>query len=188
MSSSSSIIWLSLHHHLTWCHRRPITSSWNLSTNVSWSSSTFCALPGYRSSSWWERPSLPSMISVIIDHSTTFPPTQTCSCFVLYLEFLATQHCSSLPWILPPFMSRMSWEFHHLLGNSWYSDASHNHHSSLGPRVEWTLLWEFNISSNLATSELVDNNSNVVCWLLNFHSDVGRATQPIFRVPLSTNI
>ena len=77
--------------HLTWCHRRSITSSWNLSTNVSWSSSTLWALPGYQWNSWWERPSLPSMISIIIDHSTTFPPTQTCSCFVLYLEFLAIQ-------------------------------------------------------------------------------------------------
>ena len=26
---------------LAWCHRRSVTSSWNLSTNVSWSSSTF---------------------------------------------------------------------------------------------------------------------------------------------------
>ena len=90
--------------------------------------------------------------------------------------------------VLPSFMSRMSWEFHHLLRNSWYSDASHHHSSPLGPRVEWTLLWEFNISSNLVTSELMDNNSNVVCRLLNFHSDVVRATQPIFRVHLSTNV
>ena len=44
---------------LTWCHRRSITSSWNLSTNVSWSSSTFWALPGYQSNLWWEIPSLP---------------------------------------------------------------------------------------------------------------------------------
>ena len=34
----------------------------------------------------------PSMIRVIINHFTAFPPTQTCSCFVLYLEFLAIQH------------------------------------------------------------------------------------------------
>ena len=75
---------------LTWCRRRSITSSWTLATKLSWSS-TFWAHPGYQLNSWWEIPSLPSMISVIIDHSTTFPPTQTCSCFVLYLEFLAIQ-------------------------------------------------------------------------------------------------
>ena len=59
MSSSSNIIWLSLHHHLTWCHHQPITSSWNLSTIVSWSSSTFWALPEYQLNSWWEIPPLP---------------------------------------------------------------------------------------------------------------------------------
>ena len=90
--------------------------------------------------------------------------------------------------VLPSFMSRMSWEFHHLLRNSCYSDASRHHHSFLGPRVEWTLLWEFNISSNLVTSELMDNNSNLACWLLKCYSDVGRATRPIFRVHLSTNV
>ena len=44
---------------LTWCHHRLITSSWNLSTIVSWSSSTFWALTGYQSNSWWEIQSLP---------------------------------------------------------------------------------------------------------------------------------
>ena len=76
---------------LSGCHHRSITSSWNLSTNVSWSSSTLWALPGYRLSPWWEIPSLPSMICVIIDHFIAFPPTQACSCLVLYLEFLAIQ-------------------------------------------------------------------------------------------------
>ena len=45
---------------LTWCRCWLITSSWNLSTNVSWSSSTLWALPGYQSDSWREIPSLPS--------------------------------------------------------------------------------------------------------------------------------
>ena len=44
---------------LAWCRRRLITSSWNLLTNVSWSSSTFWALPGYQSNLWWEIPTLP---------------------------------------------------------------------------------------------------------------------------------
>ena len=44
---------------LTWCRRRSITSSWNLFTNVSWSSSSFQTFPGYQPNSWWEIPSLP---------------------------------------------------------------------------------------------------------------------------------
>ena len=32
------------------------------------------------------------MICVITDHLIDFPPTQTYSCFVLYLEILAIQH------------------------------------------------------------------------------------------------
>ena len=73
---------------LTWCRRRSITSSWTLATKVSWSS-TFWAHPGYQLNSWWEIPSLPSMNCIIIDHFIAFPPTQACSCLVLYLEFLA---------------------------------------------------------------------------------------------------
>ena len=75
-----------------WCRRWAIISSWNLSTNVSWSSSTFWALPRYQLNSWWEIPSLPSMICFIIDHSIAFRSTQTRSCFVLYLEILAIHH------------------------------------------------------------------------------------------------
>ena len=76
---------------LAWCHRRSVTSSWNLLTNVSWSSSTFWGLLGYQLNSWWEIPSLPLMICVIINHFIAFHSTQTCSWFVLYLEFLAIQ-------------------------------------------------------------------------------------------------
>ena len=40
----------------------------------------------------------PAMICVIIDNIIAFPPTQTCSCFVLHLEFLDIQlmFCSTL--------------------------------------------------------------------------------------------
>ena len=40
-----------------WCRWWLIIFSWNPSTNVSWSSSTFWALLGYQSKSWWEMPS-----------------------------------------------------------------------------------------------------------------------------------
>ena len=117
---------------LTWCRRWLITSSWTLATNVSWISSTFWALPGYQLNSCWVIPSLPSMICVDIDHSNASPPTQTCSCFVLYLEILAIQH-----WFFFTLeyyhllISRMWWGLLHLLRNSWYSDTSHHHHSFL---------------------------------------------------------
>ena len=75
---------------LTWCHHRSITSSWTLATKVSWSS-TFWAHPGYQLNSWWDIPSLPSMNCIIVDHFIALPPTQACSCLVLYLEFLAIQ-------------------------------------------------------------------------------------------------
>ena len=116
MSSSSSIIWLSLHHHLTWCQRQSITSSWNLSTNVSWSSSTSWALPSYISNSWWEIPSSPlnglcyhRPLYCLLFHTNLFMfcviPWDPCypAFVLLYLG------------VLPSFMSRMSWEFHHLL-------------------------------------------------------------------------
>ena len=116
---------------LTWCRRWVITSSWNLSTNVSWSSSTSWALPGYQLNSWWEIPSLPLMICFIIYHFIAFRSTQTCSCFVLYLEFLATQHCSSLPWRITAFYVKNVVGISPPLKNSWYSDTSHHHHSFL---------------------------------------------------------
>ena len=101
---------------LTWCDRGSITSSWNLPANVSRSSSSFWAHPGYQLDSWWEIPSLPSMNCIIIDYFIAFPPTQACSCLVLYLEFLATQHLIFLTSeVLPSLLSRMWWEFHHLL-------------------------------------------------------------------------
>ena len=62
---------------LTWCRRRSITSSWNLATNVSWSSSAFWALPRYQSNSWREIPSLP--LDDLCNHRqhSYLPPTQT---------------------------------------------------------------------------------------------------------------
>ena len=81
---------------LTWCHRWLIASSRNLSTIVSWSSSTLWALPRYQSNSWWEIPSLPLMNCIIVDHFIALPPTQACSCLVIYLEFLAIWELFSL--------------------------------------------------------------------------------------------
>ena len=83
---------ITFHFIITWLDvvTDRITSSWTLVTKVSWSS-TFWAHPGYQLNSWWEIPSLPSMNCIIIDHFIAFPPTQACSCLVLYLEFLVIQ-------------------------------------------------------------------------------------------------
>ena len=133
------------------------------------------------------------MICVIINHFTAFPPTQTCSCFVLYLEFLATQHCSSLPWNITTFYVKNVVGISPPLKNSWYGDTSHHHHSFLGPRVDsnqgtnkWAVLFGFRPSSNHIALKLMVDRSFLDYWLLNHHSNVGRATQPIFRVHLST--
>ena len=117
---------------LTWCRHWLITSSWNLSTNVSWLSSTLWALPGYQLSSWWEIPSLPLMICVTFDHLFAFRSTQNCSCFELYLEIPTIQHLFFLTLeYYHLLISRMWWGLLHLLRNSWYSDTSHHHHSFL---------------------------------------------------------
>ena len=63
---------------LTCCHRRSITSSSDLSTNMSWSSSTFWALLEYQSNSWWEIPSLPlDDLCYHRQHSCLPPPPNT---------------------------------------------------------------------------------------------------------------
>ena len=100
---------------LTWCRRWLITSSWNLSTNVSWSSSTLWALPGYQSDSWWEIPSLPRWF--VLSSTTLLPSLQHKLVRVLCYTLSSLLPSIVLLYlgILPPFMSRMSWEFHHLL-------------------------------------------------------------------------
>ena len=56
-----------------WCRRWSITSSWNFSTNVSWSSSTFWALPGYQSKFMMRNTILAPRYFVL--SSTTFLPS-----------------------------------------------------------------------------------------------------------------
>ena len=92
--------------------------------------------------------------------------------------------------VLPSFMSRMSWEFHHLLrilGIVILLTIT----IFLGPRVnsnKWTVLFGFFPSSNPISLKLMVEGSFLGYWLLNHHSDIGRATQPIFRAHLSTNV
>ena len=83
---------------LTWCRRRSITSSWNLSTNVSWSSSTFRAPQGYQLNSWWEIPPLPLDDLCYHRQHYCLPPAQTWSCYgapcyPAYVMFYLGYHC-----------------------------------------------------------------------------------------------
>ena len=55
------------------------------------------------------------MIRVIIGHFIAFPPTQLVRVLCYTLSSLLSSIVLLYLGILPPFMSRMSWEFHHLL-------------------------------------------------------------------------
>ena len=154
------------------------TSLYHLIRQLSSSCSHYCGNPSVWNSRW-----------IVLSSTTLLPSHQhklvhVC-CYTL--SSLLPSICLLYHGVLPSFMSRMLWEFHHLLR---ILDTVMLLAITilLGPRVEWTLLRKFNISSNPIASELLDNNSNLVCWLLNRHCDVGRATQPIFWVPLSTNV
>ena len=104
---------------LTWCHRRSITSSCNLSTNVLWSSSTLWALPGYQSDSWWEIPSLPRWF--VLSSTTLLPSLQHKLVRVLCytLSSLLSSICFSLPWSITIFYVRDVVRISPPLKNSW---------------------------------------------------------------------
>ena len=98
---------------LTWCHHRLITSSWNLSTIESWSSSTFRALTGYQSNSWWEIPSL-SLDNFYYHQKHPWLPFIT-NLTTLWIQLaLQLVLCSALKYYYP-FLSRMLWGLLHLL-------------------------------------------------------------------------
>ena len=100
----------------TGCHRWSITSSWNLSTNVSWSAPTFWALPGYQSkfrmrntilAPWW----------IVLSSTTFLPPLNTnlfIFCVVSWLPCYPT-YVMFYRGVLPSLMSTMSWGLLHLL-------------------------------------------------------------------------
>ena len=97
--------------------------------------------------------------------------------------------------VLPSFMSKMSWEFHHLLRILDTGDPSCHIRSFLGPHVvsnqrtdNWTMMCNFKTSSNPIALKSMVGRSFLDYWLLNHHSNIGRATQPIFWAHLSTNV
>ena len=169
---------------LTWCHRRSITPSWNISRIVSWPSSTFWALPGYQLNSWWEIPSFPLMICVIIDNILDFPlntnlfvfcviPWDPCypTFVLLYLGSITIFYVKDVVRTAPPLK-----EFLVL----WYFSPSP---FFLGPRVDsnrdtntWTMLLRLCTSSNPIALKLMVNISFLDHWLSNYHSNIDPAT------------
>ena len=110
----------------------------------------------------------------------------------VYLEILAIQHLIFLTSeVLPSLFVKNVVGISPPLKNSWYQNASCHLRSFLGPRVnsnKWTVLFGFCPARNHIALELMVGHSFLDYWLLNHHSDIGRATQPIFRAHLSTNV
>ena len=107
---------LALPLHLLWSSYWSITSSWKLSTKCVMNIATFWLLPIGQSNSWWKVPSLS------LDNLCC-PRQHPC----LSSDANAFKFCV-VPWVacypadvmfylgvLPSFMSRISWESHHLL-------------------------------------------------------------------------
>ena len=133
----------------------------------------------------------------VLSSTTLLPSLQhKLVCVLCYtLGSLLSSICSSLPWSITIFYVKYVVRISPPLKKSWYGDTSHHHHSFLGPRVdsnrgtnEWAVLFGSCPSSNPIALKLMVGRSFLDYWLLNHHSDVGRATQPIFRVHLSTNV
>ena len=133
------------------------------------------------------------MICVVIDHFIAFLQHKLVRVLCYTLRSLLPSICSSLPWNITTFYVKNVVGISPPLKNSWYGDTSHHHHYFLGPRVDsnqgtnkWAVLFGFRPSSNPIALKLMVGRSFLDYWLLNHHSNVGRATQPIFRVHLST--
>ena len=126
--------------------------------------------------------------------STTLLPSVQHNLFVfgVNLEITATQQLIFLTSeVLPSLFVKNVVGISPPLKDSWYQNASCHLRSFLGPRVnsnKWTVLFGFFPSSNPISLKLMVESSFLGYWLLNHHSDIGRATQPIFRAHLSTNV
>jgi hypothetical protein len=95
----------------------------NSRQKVSWSSSTIWLLLRRQLSSWWEIPSLPSMIFVIIDNLLDFLSSQICP---WYGCNLLSSLCYVLPWSITVFCVENVVRIAPPLRNSWHSDTSHH--------------------------------------------------------------
>ena len=101
---------------LTWCRRWLITSSWNLSTNVSWSLPTIWLLPSCVSK-FRMRNTILDPRWIVLSSTTFLPPPNTnllVFCVVSWFPCYPT-YVMFYRGVLPSLMSRMSWALLHLL-------------------------------------------------------------------------
>ena len=95
---------------LTWCRRWLITSSWNLSTNVSWYHQHFELFQDINRNHDERYHPYPLIIWVIIDNIIAFPPTQNLFliCVVPWVPCYPT-YDMFYRGVLPYLMSRRLW-------------------------------------------------------------------------------
>ena len=148
--------------------RSSITSSWNLSTNVSSSSSTFWVLLGYQSNSWWEVPSLP-LDDLYYHHRHHCLPSDT-NLFMLWSSLLSSL-CYVLPWSIVVFYVKNVARISTPNKNSWYkwyllpslfipwSPIVSNRKTN-----NWTMTSEFKTSINPITLKLMADSSFLDYW------------------------
>ena len=84
--------------------------------NLSWSSSTFWALPGYQLNSWWEIPSLP--LKDLCYHEQHYCLPSNTNLFMLWSSLLS--RICSLPWSITIFYVKNVVRISPPLKNSWY--------------------------------------------------------------------
>ena len=128
----------------------------------------------------------------VLSSTTLLPSLQHKLAHVLCytLSSLLSSNCSSLPWSIIVLYVKNVLRFVPPLENSWHRNTSHHHPFFLVPVLIPTSERCCLDSFLLATLffKLMVESSFLGYWLLNHHSDIGRATQPIFRVHLSTNV
>jgi hypothetical protein len=143
------------------------------------SPSTLWLLPRCQLSSWWEIPSLPSMIFVIIDNLLDFLSPRACPCYGCNL--LSSLYYA-LPWSITVFYAEYVVRIAPPLRNTWHRWYLSSLPFFLGPRVDsnrdtniQAMLLGFCASSNPIALKLTINSSFFDCWLLNRHSNIDLA-------------
>ena len=137
-----------------WCNHCSIASSWILSTtNCRDHHQHFDSFQDFNGILDDKCHPRSLVIWVTINIILTCLSSQTCSCYGCNL--LSSLYYD-LPCSITAFLSRMSWEFHHLLCILGTSDTSCHLWSFLGPRVvinrktdNWTMLCHFKILATL---------------------------------------
>ena len=181
---------------LTWCHRRSITSSWKpldkfvvIIVNILSSSKIYIE---FLMGNTILAPRWFMLSSTTLLHSVQHKLVRVL-CYTL--RSLLSSICSHLPWSIAIFYVKNVVRISPPLENSWYNNTSRHLCSFLGPRVvfnrntnNWAMTREFKTSSNPFTLKWMGDSFILILCSLSHHFNIVRASQPIFRVHLSTNV